>query len=188
MGIDSTIKQSIKRVCSRQCVRPSLVAIAIGMFPWIALFGVLSFSSLMIAQNFGSLGESFSQQVIWPVIHVGRILLLLEFVRRYFDPIYVFAAKGMSARHGRLSLKLQAVTVRYADIREMRVEQNILGRFLCYGTVLIATASSNKYEIQMKIVSNPHGIIRWISEEKLGKKKNQIIKRGDDKIEITSEA
>jgi len=78
--------------------------------------------------------------------------------------------------------------VRYADIREMRVEQNILGRFLCYGTVLIATASSNKYEIQMKIVSNPHGIIRWISEEKLGKKKNQIIKRGDDKIEITSEA
>jgi len=186
MKIDSTIKKSIKRVCSRQCIRPSLIATAVGMLSWFATFGIVSVVAVVASRHLGAPGEYVSANVLWPLIYFGRFVLVAEFLRRYFDPIYIFAAKGMAAKQGRLSMKLRSVTVRYADIREMRVEQNILGRLLCYGDVRVGTASTNNYEIDMQNVSNPHGIIQWISEEKLSKKKSQIVRTSPDTVDIVA--
>ena len=153
------------------------------MVHWFALFGIISLLFVMASHHSGAVGESLTF-ILWPVIYVGRFLLFAELLRRYLDPVYVFGAKGLSARKGRLSLHLKTVTVRYNDIREFRVEQNILGRLLGYGTILIGTASTNSYEVIMTNVAHPHQLLEWIWSEKLSKQSTELARVSPNRVTL----
>lgn len=154
---------------SRRIVRPSLIAIFFGMLPWLILLSLYTLLVSFVGSSDWS-GNAFFHSFLLPSVQVGRVLFILEYVRRYFDSIYVIDQEGMVSRHGRVSLNMSCASVRYRDIREIRVDQSIMGRGLNFGTVLIGTASTGAYEVSMTRIPNPHSMVQhiWVDRLKRG--------------------
>lgn len=94
--------------------------------------------------------------------YVCFTLMLLETVRQYFDEIYIFGPKSLVHFKGRLSLHLQKTSIAYRDIREAFVKQSLLGRIMCYGTIMFGTSSTDKLEVVFRDLYNPREISRKV--------------------------
>ncbi|MCB9030776.1 MAG: PH domain-containing protein [Deltaproteobacteria bacterium] len=90
--------------------------------------------------------------------------IFAEMTRRYFDVTYIFTQNGAIQVEGRLSLHLHKVSLKYSDIREVRLNQSLIGRILGFGTIELGTASTNGYEISMRDISAPKQLIEFISQ------------------------
>jgi uncharacterized membrane protein YdbT with pleckstrin-like domain len=92
------------------------------------------------------------------------VVLALEFIRRYFNDLYIFGEKRITHHKGKISFRYTKISVRYSDVREIRVKQSIMGRILGYGTLKIATASTDDYEIQCKGINAPTKLARFVED------------------------
>ena len=95
------------------------------------------------------------------------IAVALEMIRRYFNDLYVFLPSRLIHQEGRISFRFRKISIRYSDICEIRVAQNILGRIFGYGNILIGTASSDTYEMTIKGIRYPKKVSRIIEDIRL---------------------
>ncbi len=148
-------------------VRPSLIAIAIQLLPLtltlIGAYLILGWlESYLLADYAAGLQHI---QYIWYCFL--RVVIVLEIVRRYYNSILIFSEHDMLYLSGRCSLQLHTSRIKYSDIREVRVEQSLLGRFLHFGDLLIGTASTSGYEGKFKYLPGPKRLAQWIQTNKL---------------------
>ena len=92
------------------------------------------------------------------------LLWLLEMVRRYFNSIYYFTPTEIYHIRGRISFNLHRMHVKYADIRETRVVQSLLGRIFNYGTVTAGTAATAREELVCYRIDKPHLVSEFIQD------------------------
>ena len=83
-------------------------------------------------------------------------MLLLEILRRYFDELYIFGHSRVIHYKGRLSFRTRKTSICYADIREVSVQQTLLGRLLNYGTLVLGTAANDMVQMELRDLSHPH--------------------------------
>jgi len=98
------------------------------------------------------------------------VVLLLEIFRKYHDDIYVFEKHSMTHYQGILSLHSTTPALKYIDILGLCVEQDIWGRILDYGDVLLDTAGEVGTEVIMTGVRSPRelaGIIERLMSDSL---------------------
>ncbi|MDC0357191.1 PH domain-containing protein [Oligoflexia bacterium] len=154
-------------------LRPSLMAITLQLMPLligiITLYYLLGYLSIHLPSPvFSFLFKHYN--VFYDIV---RVLLLLEIIRRYFNHLYYFDKNRITHRSGRVSFNLRVSVVKYLDVREIKVKQNILGRMFKFGNIEIATASTDDAEIELKDVALPKRIAKWVHEVRAKKTKEQ---------------
>lgn len=80
-------------------------------------------------------------------LSVIPVLILVEILRRYHDHLYIFDNRRITHKSGRLSLAYSIPVIKYIDIRGIKVQQDILGRILDYGSVSLGTAAQEGDEM-----------------------------------------
>ncbi|MCB0338393.1 MAG: PH domain-containing protein [Bdellovibrionales bacterium] len=146
-------------------VRPSLVNLLISALPTLTILTVALVlgEELIISKKW--------QPYIRSMTHLAQILILIGLIRRYFDDLYVLHRRGMIRFKGRVSLQYGVTHIRYANIRELAIEQNLLGRMLDYGTIKVGTAATDHYELVLTQVPSPHFLHALINERRRKKRK-----------------
>jgi uncharacterized membrane protein YdbT with pleckstrin-like domain len=81
--------------------------------------------------------------------------ILAPFVRWYSQ--YTITNREIHSRYGILN-KTQSM-IRPEDIRDIRLEQDIIDRLFGVGTVEISSAGRSDSEVEFKLVSNPNIVI-----------------------------
>lgn len=144
------------------------------LFEFIVLFFPVSFVYILVM---GALRPTMlvtppaSGIVLWTYRSLV-VLAFLEIVRRYFNTIYVLGPDRATRISGRLALKIQRFSIAYIDIREVKVNQTILGRLFDYGTVFLETAGKEIPELSLEYIASPKKIAKYV--EKL---RANVIKR-----------
>ena len=93
---------------------------------------------------------------------VAVLLIALDMVRRYFDQTLTLARSRVIHARGILGLSLKRLSIAYRDVRDIRIEQSVFGRFLNYGTIMLGTASTFHYEVSFRGVYDPYTVAREI--------------------------
>ena len=87
---------------------------------------------------------------------LALLALLLEMLRRYYNDLYIFGRNRVIHYQGRLSLRARTLSICYADIREITVQQSLIGRLLNYGTLVLGTAASDPTQMELHDLAKPH--------------------------------
>lgn len=82
-------------------------------------------------------------------------LMLLEIIRKYHNDLYIFGLSNLVQKGGRLSLNYTIPVVKYIDIREMVVRQDIIGRIFNFGSIDLATAGTGGIDLTIRGVIAP---------------------------------
>lgn len=90
--------------------------------------------------------------------------IFLEILRQYYNDLYVFEGDRVQRYHGRLSMNYRVPSLRYADIRAIRVRQGLLGRILNFGDIEISTAAQDIAEIAFAGVWAPRSLAALIDD------------------------
>ena len=155
-------------------LRPSYIAIALKMIPAMLL---LTFGYVVLgecAKGLHGEAHAFTIALQTGLFRIGRVFILVELLRRRFNFQYRLKKHGIIVRNGLLSTKLGIARIKYRDIREIRVEQDVVGRIFNYGNLLIGTASTGDHEIEFRQVSNPRQIAHWIQTERVEKSLHRL--------------
>jgi uncharacterized membrane protein YdbT with pleckstrin-like domain len=131
-------------------IRRSPLAIILELLPMLlslvvaelVLFQVLPSSTLPLAETFIGL----------------RVLVILEGLRRHYNHRWTLYNDRIQEQSGLLSLKYRESSVNYRDIREVRIQQNLIARLLGFGKVQIASASTDEYEIGILDATSPRKV------------------------------
>ena len=83
---------------------------------------------------------------------------LLVIVWKYFNDLYVFGRVRIIHFSGRLSFRFRRVSICYEDVREIRVQQGLLGRLLNFGTLKFSTAGGDEDEIIFADIQHPRDL------------------------------
>jgi len=105
------------------------------------------------------------------LLNLVRIGVVLEFIRRYLNDLYIIDNRRIRQAHGYLSLNFKVSHVKHHDIREVTIEQSVIGRMFDFGDVKIGTASTNEYEIELKGIRSPKRVSRLIMDKRRQYKK-----------------
>ena len=84
------------------------------------------------------------------------LLVFLEMVRRHFDDRVVVKANVIEHHQGKLSMSYTVPVIDYTDIREIRIDQSLFGRFCDFGNVSIGTSASEGIEMTIMGAPSPH--------------------------------
>lgn len=95
---------------------------------------------------------------------VFPVLMLLEIIRRYHDDLYVFHRDYIKHLGGRLSLSYSVPALNYSDIRSIWVDQDVMGRILNYGTVILGSAAEEENELWIEGVRGPQELANLVEE------------------------
>ncbi len=96
------------------------------------------------------------------LIAIVPLFFFLDIFRRYYDEITHLERHKITQYRGRISLKYEVPSVKYIDIRTIQVDQDIFGRILNYGNVLIGTAGKDGYELEIHGVPSPSELQHFI--------------------------
>ncbi len=167
-GAETLSKEEVRAQGVQRRIRRSLVAIVLKMIPYLLIFVVLYCLVLVIGSKGLGLDESkaFARTMQF-VSYFLRVAFLLEITRRYFDEVLLVTERGLVQQKGLLSFSYKTASIKYEDIREIRVEQTILQRFFHFGTLKLGTASTRDYEIRFSEMANPHDFSKWVQEERI---------------------
>lgn len=137
-------------------VRPSLIALGTQAVAYILplTLGFVALNQGLFYLPDNTFSEFSSKALRW-IYGVARLVIILELVRLYLNSLYLFEIPRVSGHRGLLSFNYRVSTVKYEDVREIKVEQSILGRILNYGTVLVGTAARSGYELEIRNVARP---------------------------------
>lgn len=132
-----------------------LLAIPLGGIYW----GLLS-SGVLHAP----LLELSNKEFITPnsLFRVAVLLILLEVLRRHYNPLFILGSLRVIKLAGRFSLRMERTSIAYSDIREIQIQQSVLGRLLRYGALYLGTASTGKHEIIFHYLARPWVVARVI--------------------------
>ena len=105
-----------------------------------------------------------------PVLHhlsprwfaIIPMLFILETIRRYHNELYVFEIDNVLRKGGRLALKSVTPRVKYLDIRSIECTQDIFGRMLDYGDLVLTTAGQERSNLVLAGVANPRRLMKLI--------------------------
>ncbi len=89
------------------------------------------------------------------------VLWFLVLLHRYYNDLYVFGQRRVMHFAGRLSFRYLRISICYTDIREIKIEQSILGRLLDYGTLEFSTAAGPGEEIKFYDIGHPHKLAAY---------------------------
>lgn len=162
-------QHSAKSISSRRIpfrLRPSLRALALHLLPFFILF---SFLYILLRPLTSYLAELGIEHADTTLLHLSRLLragLLIELARRYYNNLYSFSRRRIAAHCGLLSTNYHVTNIRFTDIREICVEQSLLGRLFHFGTIQIGTASTDHYEVEIKDINLPSEILQIINAQR----------------------
>jgi len=152
-------------------LHPSFTAICVQLLPFFFLLSLALSIIFLIHTNTGAhLMSDNTIRMCRQGVRMVFFIFAIEALRRYFNDLYRFNSARIIHHHGRLSLNYHVSSLKYDDIRETLVEQSIIGRLLGYGHVNIATASTSDFEIELRYVSNPKALSRWMPTHKIEKR------------------
>jgi hypothetical protein len=89
-------------------------------------------------------------------ISLFPLFVFLEMVRRHFNDRVVVKANVIEHHQGKLSLSLNVPVIDYSDIREIRINQSLFGRFCDFGDVAIGTSGTEGIEMTLRGAPSPH--------------------------------
>lgn len=113
----------------------------------------------------GRLAWLASPEQLTVAYRVVCLLWFTELVRRYFNDLFVFGRTRLLHFSGRVSFRLQQIAICYDDIREIQVEQPLVGRLLDYGTLQFSTASRGcGKEIWFRDITGPQDLSRLVQQ------------------------
>lgn len=134
--------------------RRSCAAIACEMLPAVALISIVYVSAHALLQLVYQPFEPFLLSLM-ATLKVGRFVVLLEGLRRYFDDRYLVQGTMVKRQMGFLSYNYRVIFIQCIDIREIRIDQTVAGRFFNFGHIKIGTASTGDYEVILEDVPDP---------------------------------
>jgi len=146
----------------RRSFRSITVDMLIFIIPLSIVYAIVSF----ISDNSHStqLEPVFFTALV--LLNILRIGVFLEFIRRHFNDLYIIDNRRIRQGHGYLSFNFKVSHIKHQDIREVTVEQSILGRLLDFGNLKIGTASTNDYEIEFIGIGAPKKVSQIIMERR----------------------
>lgn len=86
------------------------------------------------------------------------VAILLEILRQLLNDLYVFDISEFRSYKGRIALNYNVPAVKYSDIKAIVIRQDIMGRLLNYGDVLIGTAAHSGFETSLDGVYAPESL------------------------------
>lgn len=92
------------------------------------------------------------------------LVLTFEMIRLYFNDLYVFGHNRVIRFSGRLSFRYGRVAIAFKDIRDIGIQQSLIGRILNYGTVSFGTSSKDGYEVVMYDLPEPHRFAAFVQD------------------------
>ena len=135
------------------------------LIPGIFVF-FFSFVALLFIQiNFEM--DSYSR-----IIGLIPFLILIELLRMYYNDLYILGDDTLTRKQGRFSLNFRVPTVKYIDIRGIRITQSIWGRLFGYGDIEIGTSAQDGAELIIENVDNPAELVQIIESFKTLNLKN----------------
>jgi membrane protein YdbS with pleckstrin-like domain len=132
---------------------------------WWHFIGSILFAAMFIAAGFA---VRFVHGADWtyslPLFAIGILQLIGTALRRHFiswsiTSERVIENKGILARHRR--------EMELADVRSVDVEQRFMQRAMGLGNVIIASAASADYAIQMFDIPDPEGVAETLRRARL---------------------
>ncbi len=147
-------------------IRPSLRALSLQLLPFFILFSFLYVLLRPLTAYLSELGLEHADVTLLHLSRFLRAMLLLELARRYYNNIYSFSKRRIAAHYGRLSTNYRVSNIRFTDIREIRVEQSLLGRLFHFGTIQIGTASTDQFEVELRNINLPSELLKVINHQR----------------------
>ena len=147
--IKSNDKNSLLEV--RRSVRSSMSAVMLFLFSAIAAYSLIYYLRDWSPPQDIPLVKYIS--VRWLVLIPA--ITLIELVRRYHNDLYVFSLHKLTHKRGRLAMSYAVPVIKYAHIRSVEVDQDIWGRILDYGNILVSTAAQEEVEMLIEGVRSP---------------------------------
>lgn len=89
---------------------------------------------------------------------------LLELLRRQYDDLYIFSDNRIQHKAGRLSLNYRVPSIKFVDIRSIRVIQSVWGRILGYGDVELGTSAQSETELSLLGMLAPRELAQLIDD------------------------
>jgi hypothetical protein len=119
--------------------------------------------------NFYFRNPSPGQQAVLRVLSPRWLALLplgilLEIGRRYYDCLYIFSVHQVTKIEGRLSLRYNVPSVKYADVKGVVVHQSFWGRLLDFGAINLGTAAQEGDEMVIDGVLSPYELAEFIDK------------------------
>jgi len=91
-------------------------------------------------------------------------LFLLELLRRQYDDLYIFSESRIQHKAGRLSLNYRVPSIKFVDIRSIRVVQSVWGRILGYGNIELGTSAQADSELLLIGIVAPRELADLIDD------------------------
>jgi membrane protein YdbS with pleckstrin-like domain len=135
---------------SRRALRSSITYIAL----FLLTSGLVFFTYYQVG-HWTLSDTGFGRYVSVKWLAIIPFYFLFELVRRQVDDLYEFEAHHLTCKGGRVSLSYTVPSVKYIDIRAIRVRQDIFGRIFNYGTLELATAAQEETEIFLECIVGP---------------------------------
>lgn len=107
-------------------------------------------------------------------------LFFLELLRRHHDDLYIFTDSRIQHKAGRLSLNYRIPSVKFVDIRSIRVVQSVWGRILGYGDIELGTAAQADSELVLQGVLAPRELAELVEDLRATADASQGQSRKDD--------
>lgn len=92
------------------------------------------------------------------------VAILLEMLRLFFNDLYIFGSNRIVNMSGIISLNARRTSITYEDIRDVGINQSLLGRIFNYGSVMLGTAALDAYEIEFKDLNDPAFVADYVRE------------------------
>lgn len=89
---------------------------------------------------------------------------LVEIVRCYNNDLYVLERERIVHHAGLLSWTYNVPSIRYYDIRAIRINQGVVGRILNFGDIELSTAAQERSELIITGIHDPIEFCRTIEE------------------------
>ena len=120
----------------------------------LLFYFVLSLT-VVVVLNICFRDSPYVNKIFLRLMSVVPLFFFLDIFRRYFDEITHLERHKLIQYRGRISLKYEVPSLKYIDIRTIQVDQDIFGRILNYGDVLIGTAGMDGFELEIHGVGSP---------------------------------
>lgn len=89
-------------------------------------------------------------------------LLVLNQLRIYFNNVYIFTNRAITQHKGLLSTSYGTYSIEYKHIRNAMVTQNLRGRILNYGDIMLDTAATDSVEIFIQGIYAPRQLLKCV--------------------------
>ena len=128
---------------------------------FIVAGGALALAKEVWAHDFGGTEGMFTAYGIAAVLALIGVLKLLGVWIRRMSWTYTVTSKRVIERSGLIARKTSEVQLR--NIRAANLDQSVLERLLSVGTVVLASAASEKHDVKLVWMSTPMEVKEMIN-------------------------